>query len=82
MYGDPIMLATYKQTPCPEIVVNHDNNDEGLLIEAALPGIARDDLFFTVVDSHFCLSGDGDDRNRAISLGGLFFVEGQRYKKF
>jgi HSP20 family molecular chaperone IbpA len=55
------MLATFKPTTCPEIYVNHDEKDEGLLIEAALPGVARDDISLTVGDSHFCLSGERDD---------------------
>lgn len=55
------MLETYKPTVCPDIFVNHDSKDEGLVIEASLPGVTRDDISLTVGNSSFCVSGERDD---------------------
>lgn len=55
------MLENYRPPTCPEVFVNHDDKDEGLIIEAALPGVAREDISLTVGSSHFCLSGERND---------------------
>jgi len=55
------MKELQKTLICPEIFVTHDDSDEGLVIEAALPGVAKENVSLTFGDTHFCLSGERDD---------------------
>lgn len=55
------MMESQKALICPEISVNHDDMNEGLVIEAALPGVAKENVSLTFGDAHFCLSGERDD---------------------
>jgi HSP20 family molecular chaperone IbpA len=55
------MKELQKTLICPEIFVTHDDKDEGLVIEAALPGVAKENVSLTLGDAHFCLTGERDD---------------------
>jgi len=46
---------------CPDVFVNHNDNNDGLNIEIALPGVSQEEIKLTVGDHHFCISGGRDD---------------------
>jgi HSP20 family protein len=55
------MKESQKSLICPDISIVHDDSDEGLIIEAALPGVAKENVSLTFGDAHFCLTGERDD---------------------
>lgn len=45
----------------PNVTINHDEKDEGLIVEAELPGAKKDAIDLTLGMNGFCVSAERED---------------------
>lgn len=50
-----------KTRACPDVDVRHNEEDNGLIITASLPGVFKKDIELSVGIQNFCITGERED---------------------
>jgi HSP20 family molecular chaperone IbpA len=50
-----------KPCACPDVVITHNEDDTGLIINTSLPGVEKKDIQLNVGSNSFCITGERED---------------------